>query len=82
MVLPNQRHVRIATQKGELTIAKKVLTTIVYREVREAPGVVELGGVSIWKRIARWLGLPVGIRGVRVAVVDGGQDAGHLAHGR
>ena len=63
--------VRIPMQKGELTIARKVLTTIVYREVREAPGVVELGGVSIWKRIARWLGLPVGIRGVRVDLGEG-----------
>src|SRR5262245_5798363 len=71
MVLPNQRHVRISMQKGELTIARKVLTTIVHREAREAPGVVELGGFSIWKRIARWFGLPVGMRGVRVDLGEG-----------
>jgi uncharacterized alkaline shock family protein YloU len=71
MVLPNQRHVRISMQKGELTIARKVLTTIVYREAREAPGVVELGGFSIWKRIARFFGLPVGMRGVRVDLGEG-----------
>jgi uncharacterized alkaline shock family protein YloU len=71
MVLPNQRHVRISMGKGELTIARKVLTTIVYREAREAPGVVELGGFSIWKRIARWLGFPLGMRGVRVDLGEG-----------
>ena len=71
MVLPNQRHVRVAMEKGELTIAKKVLTTIVYREAREAPGVVELGGFSIWKRIARFFGFPVGMRGVRVDLGEG-----------
>jgi uncharacterized alkaline shock family protein YloU len=71
MVLPNQRHVRIANQKGELTIARKVLTTIVYKEAREAPGVVELGGFSIWKRIARFFGFPVGMRGVRVDLGEG-----------
>lgn len=71
MVLPNQRHVRIASNKGELTIARKVLTTIVYKEAREAPGVVELGGFSIWKRIARFFGLPVGMRGVRVDLGEG-----------
>src|SRR3954469_21043486 len=71
MVLPNQRHVRISMQKGGPTVARKVLTTIVYKETREAPGVVELGGFSIWKRIARWFGLPVGMRGVRVDLGEG-----------
>ncbi len=71
MVLPNQRHAKIAMEKGELTIARKVLTTIVYREAREAPGVVELGGFSIWKRIMRFFGFPVGMRGVRVDLGEG-----------
>ena len=71
MVLPNQRHVRIAMDKGELTIARKVLTMIVYKEAREAPGVVELGGFSIWKRILRFLGVRVGMRGVRVDLGEG-----------
>jgi uncharacterized alkaline shock family protein YloU len=58
-------------EKGELSIAKKVITSIVYKEAREAPGVVELGGFSIWKRILRFLGLPVGMRGVRIDLGEG-----------
>jgi uncharacterized alkaline shock family protein YloU len=58
-------------EKGELTIAKKVLVTLVHKEAREAPGVVELGGFSIWKRIARWFGFPLGLRGVRVDLGEG-----------
>ena len=70
-MLPNQRLVRLHMEKGELTIAKKVLVSIVHKEAREAPGVVELGGFSIWKRIARFLGIPLGLRGVRVDLGDG-----------
>lgn len=70
-MLPNQRFVRLPMEKGELTIAKKVLTLLVHKEVREAPGVVELGGFSIWKRIARWLGLNTGLRGIRVDLGEG-----------
>jgi uncharacterized alkaline shock family protein YloU len=70
-VLPNQRVVRISMEKGELCIARKVLLSIVHREAREAPGVVELGGFSIWKRIARFFGLPLGMRGVRVDLGEG-----------
>ncbi len=70
-MLPNQRTMRIAMEKGEITISRKVLLTIVHREAREAPGVVELGGFSIWKRIARFLGLPLGMRGVRVDLGEG-----------
>jgi uncharacterized alkaline shock family protein YloU len=70
-MLPNQRAVRVTQENGELLIAKKVLTSIVYREAREMPGVVELGGLSIWKRIARWLGFGLGPRGVRVDLGEG-----------
>ena len=70
-MLPNQRTVRIGQENGELAIAKKVLTSIVYKEARDMPGVVELGGMSIWKRIARWLGLALGPRGVRVDLGEG-----------
>ena len=70
-MLPNQRFVRVSMEKGELTIAKKVLVTLVHKEAREAPGVVELGGFSIWKRIARWFGFPLGLRGVRVDLGEG-----------
>jgi uncharacterized alkaline shock family protein YloU len=63
--------VRMTQEKGELLIAKKVLTSIVYKEARDMPGVVELGGLSIWKRIARWLGFGFGPRGVRVDLGEG-----------
>lgn len=70
-MLPNQRLVRVRQQNGELSISKKVLTSIVYREARDMPGVVELGGLSIWKRIARWLGFGLGPRGIRVDLGEG-----------
>src|SRR5207244_3513266 len=57
--------------KATIQVDKKAITAIVHREVRDMPGVVELGGLSIWKRIARWLGLGLGPRGIRVDLGEG-----------
>ncbi len=62
---------QIAQDMGMLTVSRKVVLAIVHREASQVPGVVQLGGDSVLKRVFRWLGLRPRPRGVELELGDG-----------
>jgi uncharacterized alkaline shock family protein YloU len=54
-----------------LTISRKVVKAIIYREASQVPGVVQLGGDSILKKLFRFLGLAPRPRGIELELADG-----------
>lgn len=62
---------QISQELGLLTVSRKVVKAIVHREATQVPGVVQLGGDSLLKRIARFLGMRLGPRGIELELADG-----------
>jgi uncharacterized alkaline shock family protein YloU len=70
-LLPNMKITQIAQKLGLLTIKKKVVMAIIHREASQIPGIIELGGRSIFKRIFKRLGLRTRPRGVELELGEG-----------
>ena len=58
-MLPDMSKSQVVQEHGLLTLNRKVVKAVIHRVATEVPGVVQLGGDSIWKRILRWLGVNV-----------------------
>lgn len=70
-MIPDGRASRVDQEGGLLTIDRKVIKAIILQEASQVPGVLELGGDSLLKRIFRWLGLPYFRGGLTLEVGDG-----------
>jgi len=69
-VLSNQQS-QISQELGLLTVSRKVVKAIVHREATQVPGVIQLGGDSVLKRVARFLGMRPRPRGIELELADG-----------
>ena len=70
-MVPLNKTSQVVQESGLLTVNRKVVKTVIHRVVSDVPGVVQLGGDSIWKRLFRWLGLRPSIRGIELELADG-----------
>jgi len=70
-LLPDMNKSQVAQEHGLLTVSRKVVKAVIHRIASEVPGVVQLGGDSIWKRLMRQLGLKPKPRGVELELADG-----------
>ncbi len=70
-MLPDMNKSQVVQEHGLLTINRKVVKAVIHRIASEVPGVVELGGDSIWKRLLRRLGFRPKPRGVELELADG-----------
>lgn len=70
-MLPDMSKSQVAQEHGLLTVSRKVVKAVVHRIATEVPGVVQLGGDSIWKRLFRWLGMKPKPRGIELELADG-----------
>lgn len=56
---------------GQLSVSRKVVKRLVHRVVSEVPGVLQLGGDSLIKKLLRRLGIPQGPRGIELELGEG-----------
>jgi uncharacterized alkaline shock family protein YloU len=70
-MLPDMSKSQVVQEHGLLTVSRKVVKAVIHRIASEVPGVVQLGGDSIWKRLMRWLGFRPKPRGVELELADG-----------
>jgi uncharacterized alkaline shock family protein YloU len=70
-MLPDMSKSQVAQEGGLLTVNRKVVKAAVHRVASEVPGVIQLGGDSLLKRILRWLGFKPGPRGIELELADG-----------
>ncbi|MFC1707344.1 Asp23/Gls24 family envelope stress response protein [Planctomycetota bacterium] len=52
-------------------MSRKVVRYLIHRIAMGTPGVVQLGGDSIWKRLFKWLNIRTGPRGIELELADG-----------
>lgn len=62
---------QVAQQHGLLSVSRKVVKAVIHRVATEVPGVIRLGGDSIWKRLLRRLGFRPKPRGIELELADG-----------
>lgn len=70
-MVPLNKQSQVVTDSGILTVNRKVVKAVIHRVASDVPGVVQLGGDSIWKRIFRWLNLKPRPRGIELELADG-----------
>ena len=70
-MLPESTRSQVPQEMGLLTVNRKVVKAVIQRVVSEVPGVIQLGGDSIWKRIMRWLGIKPRPRGIELELAEG-----------
>lgn len=69
-MLRENANCRIQGDGGQLTISRKVVRALIQRIVLTTPGVVQLGGHSVWKRLFKWLGLRLRPRGMQLELAE------------
>jgi uncharacterized alkaline shock family protein YloU len=72
-MVPLNKTSQVVQESGLLTVNRKVVKAVIHRIASNVPGVVQLGGDSIWKRIFKWLGLSLAARprGIELELADG-----------
>lgn len=70
-MLPNPNYSQICQEGGLLTVSRKVVRYVIHRIAMGTPEVVQLGGDSIWKRLAKKFNLRTGPRGIELELADG-----------
>jgi uncharacterized alkaline shock family protein YloU len=70
MVPLNQKS-QTVSDSGILTVNRKVVKAVIHRTASDVPGVVQLGGDSIWKKLFKWLNLKPQPRGIELELGDG-----------
>lgn len=70
-MFPSPHQSQLHQEGGLLTISRKVVLHTIHRLALGAPGVLQLGGDSIWKRLWRWFGWTLGPRGIELELADG-----------
>lgn len=70
-MLPDMSKSQVVQEHGLLTVSRKVVRAVIHRIATEVPGVVQLGGDSVWKRLFRRLGFKPKPRGIELELADG-----------
>jgi len=70
-MLPTNRESQVSQESGLLTVNRKVVKAVIHRVASDVPGVVQLGGDSIFKRLFRFLNLKPKPRGIELELADG-----------
>ncbi len=70
-MLPTNKESQVAQELGLLTVNRKVVKAVIHRIASDVPGVVQLGGDSIWKRLFKFLNWKLGPRGIELELADG-----------
>jgi uncharacterized alkaline shock family protein YloU len=70
-MLPTNRESQVAQENGLLTVNRKVVKSVIHKVASGVPGVVQLGGDSIWKRLFKLLNWNMGPRGIELELADG-----------
>jgi uncharacterized alkaline shock family protein YloU len=68
---PDSSESKVQYASGQLTINKKVVKLVIHRVASGVPGVLQLGGDSIWKKLFRRLGIRQGPRGIELELGHG-----------
>src|SRR5262245_60191809 len=68
---PQNDKSQVINDSGILTVNRKVVKAVIHRVASDVPGVIQLGGDSIWKKFFRWLHLKPRPRGIELELADG-----------
>ncbi|HVY60834.1 MAG TPA: Asp23/Gls24 family envelope stress response protein [Planctomycetota bacterium] len=70
-MVPLNQQSQVVQDAGLLTVNRKVVKAVIHRVASDVPGVVQLGGDSIWKKLFKWLNLKPRPRGIELELADG-----------
>jgi uncharacterized alkaline shock family protein YloU len=70
-MVPLNQQSQVAHDGGLLTVNRKVVKAVIHRIASDVPGVVQLGGDSIFKKLFKWLHLKPRPRGIELELADG-----------
>jgi uncharacterized alkaline shock family protein YloU len=70
-MVPLNKESQVVQDQGLLTVNRKVVKAVIHRVASDVPGVVQLGGDSIWKKLFKWLNMKPRPRGIELELADG-----------